>query len=150
MAKVVQVRREYFDRVKRDFVVLEEVTERIKAARQVTGAHSATAMYRRTIGPGSSGVPTGSALRITFQAFGRRGGTPLGAAGRFFMIDREGTFDHPYLEADGREVVTGDELNPIHEVRGSFRVFVGSAAGGTFWFAYDGIIHRGGTETVSP
>jgi hypothetical protein len=140
--KTIRVQREMFDRARRVWTPEMLPTDIIKAGRTVSGAHSATAMYRKTVGAGSW-------LEVTGIEFSRIGGSPLSAAGKLWMIDRDGTFSYPVLGSKGWVPQHGGMEAPLYVIRGSWRVMCGSVAGGSFYFGYQGLMNRCGTETVA-
>ena len=129
-------RKKIYDPAFEQFVDEELPTVSVKDALRVSGvAHPGSALVRKTL----SG---GTVMRLTYL---RLAG---GAETEFFMRDRGGTFDYPYLEAAGAEVTLGAPDAPIHVVKGSFVIgFEGSYASGTRIAAYEGVVRFQGTET---
>ena len=128
-------RKKIYDPSFEEFVNEELPTVSIKDVKRLTGVIPAgTALLRRTF----SG---GTAMRLTYVAF------RASAETEFFMRDREGTFDYPFLEAAGGEVWSGGPNEP-RVVEGSFVIGIqGSYASGTRVAAYEGFVRFQGTET---
>lgn len=134
--KMLVARKEIYDPSLAEFVDEELPTVSAKDAGYRGGSNPAgTALVRKTL----SG---GTVMRLTFMR------VASDAAMKFFMYDRSGTFDYPYLQAAGAEVLLGQPNAPLHVVKGSFVIGVlGSYASGTKFAAYEGLIHYQGTET---
>ncbi len=127
-------RKKIYDPAFEEFVDEELPTVSVKDAKRFTGNTSGTVLLRRTM----SG---GTVMRLTYVAFRASGET------EFYMSDRNGTFDYPYLEAAGAEIWSGGPDNP-RVVKGTFVMgILGSYASGTWTAAYEGIIRFQGTET---
>lgn len=118
------------------YVDEELPTVTVKDALYVGGVgHPGSAIVRKTL----SG---GTVMRLTYLR------VAADAETKFFLRDRDGTFDYPYLEAAGAEVLLGAPSAPIHVVKGTFAMGCqGSYASGTRWASYEGIVRFQGTET---
>ena len=129
-------RKKIYDPAFEEFVDEELPTVSVKDAGRVSGiGHPGSAIVRKTL----SG---GTVMRLTYLR------VAAGVTTEFFMRDRGGTFDYPYLEAAGAEVTLGAPDAPIHVVKGSFVIgFQGSYASGTRIAAYEGVVRFQGTET---
>ena len=130
-------RKEIYDPAFEEFVDVELPTVSIKDAARVAHEDAGGTLLERTF----SG---GTVMRITFLRF------TAGAAQEFFMQDRNGTFDYPYLEAAGVETMLGEPMAPIHVVEGTFKIGASGSFGGSGTFAsvaYEGIVRFQGTET---
>ena len=137
MSEELQVQRgQIYDPAWEEFVDEELPTVTVKDALQVSGvAHPGSAIVRKTL-------TGGTVMRLTYVRIAANAETV------FFLRDRDGTFDYPYLEAAGAEVTQGAPNAPIHVVKGSFVMgFHGSYASGTRIGAYEGIVRFQGTET---
>ena len=137
MSEELQVqRKQIYDASWEEFVDEELPTVSVKDAHRVSGVgHPGSALVRKTL----SG---GTVMRLTYLR------VAAGAETEFFLCDRDGTFDYPFLEAAGDEVLQGAANAPVHVVKGSFVMGVyGSYASGTRIAAYEGIVRFRGTET---
>jgi len=132
----VELRRnEIFDPSKQEYVREELPTVSLKDAARVRNCAAGTALITKDLGAGTE-------MRITFYRISA--GTPT----EFFMRDRSGTFDYPFLEARGAEVGLGAPKDPVHVVRGTFVIGLQNAGtAGTFIASYEGIVGYQGTET---
>jgi len=138
-------RREIFDPYVQEFVKEELPTVTVKKAARWTGSRSeGTFVHYHVPGPGtiSGDWRPGKVMRITRLAVGAT------QEAKFFVKDRAGTIDHPYLEAAGREVTLGAPTAPVCVVAGSFAVGIGSVAAGTYWCSFEGVLPRFGTEVI--
>lgn len=137
MSEELQVqRKQIYNPAWEEFVDEELPTVSVKDAHRLSGVgHPGSALVRKTL----SG---GTVMRLTYLR------VAAGAETEFFLRDRDGTFDYPYLEAAGAEVLLGAPNEPIHVVKGSFVMGLqGSYASGTRIAAYEGIVRFRGTET---
>ena len=129
-------RREIFDPSQQEYRPEELPTRSLKAAIRATHCGAGTALLT------CSSLGAGTEMRLTFYRVSA--GTPT----EFYMKDRDGIFDYPFLEARGAEVAIGAPNEPIHIVRGTFEIgLVGSQTLSTFIAAYEGIVRYQGTET---
>jgi len=131
-------RKEIYDPAFTDYVPEELPTVSVKGAGRArnVAADAAIATY--------TGLGGGTVMRLTYLRIAADG------AQEFYMKDRDGTFDYPYLEAAGAEVTLGAPDAPIHIVKGTFEIGcsrVGTA--GTFIASYEGMVRFQGTETRS-
>ena len=128
-------RREVFNPSQQEYEREEIPTVSLKDAVRASHCGAGTALISKDLGGGTE-------MRLTFYRVSA--GTPT----EFYMSDRGGTFDFPYLESRGAEVGIGAPNEPLHIVRGTFEIgLVGSMTLGTFIAAYEGIIRYSGTET---
>ena len=129
-------RKKIYDPAFEQFVDEELPTVSVKDAARLAGTNPAgTTLLRKTL----SG---GTVMRVTHMRVGASAET------EFFMQDRGGTFDYPYLEAAGAEVTLGAPEAPVHVVQGSFIMGLqGSYGSGTRVASYEGIVRFQGTET---
>lgn len=132
----VEIRRnEIFNPSQQEYVREELPTVTLKDAERVRNCKAGTALITKDLGAGTE-------MRLTFYRVSA--GTPI----EFFMRDRSGTFDYPFLEARGAEVGIGAPNEPVHVVRGTFTIGLQNAGtAGTFIAAYEGVIRYQGTET---
>lgn len=129
------IRNEIFDPSQQEYRPEELPTVTVKAAARVRNCAAGTALLTKDLGAGTE-------MRLTFYRVSA--GTPT----EFFMRDRGGTFDYPFLESRGAEVGLGAPNEPIHVVRGTFVIGLQNAGtAGTFIVAYEGIVRHIGTET---
>lgn len=128
-------RKEVFNPSQQEYVKEELPTISLKAAVRATHCGAGTALISKDLGGGTE-------MRLTFYRVSA--GTPT----EFYMRDRGGTFDYPFLESRGAEVGIGAPNEPLHVVRGTFEIgLVGSQTLSTFIAAYEGIIAYQGTES---
>ena len=132
----VEIRRnEIFDPSQQRYVAEELPTRSLKEAVRARNSKGGTALLTHALGGGTE-------MRLTFYRVSA--GTPT----EFFMRDRGGTFDFPFLEARGAEAAFGGPVDPLHVIRGTFEMgLVNSGTAGTFIVAYEGIVGYSGTET---
>jgi len=138
-------RKEIFDPYIEEFVKEEVPTVTVKKAARWTGNRSEGTFLSYSIpGPGtiSGEWRPGKVMRVT------RISVAATQEAKFFVKDRSGTFDYPYLEAAGREVTLGAPYSPICVAGGSLAVGIGSVAAGTYWCSFEGIVPRFGTEVI--
>ena len=110
-------------------------TVTLKDAERVRNCGAGTALITKDLGAGTE-------MRLTFYRVSA--GTPT----EFYMHDRSGTFDFPFLESRGAEVGLGAPNEPVHVVRGTFTIGLqNDGTAGTFIAAYEGIVRYQGTET---
>jgi hypothetical protein len=135
MVNVEIRRREIFDPSQQVFVKEELPTITVKDAVRVRNWSPGTALISKDLGAGTE-------MRITFYRVSA--GTPT----EFYMRDRGGTFDYPFLESPGAEAGISAPNEPLHVVRGTFEMgLINAGTVGTFIAAYEGIIRYQGTET---
>lgn len=135
MINVEVRRREIFDPSQQEYRREELPTVTVKDATRLRGCSAGGTLLVKDLGAGTE-------MRLTFYRISA--GTPT----EFFMADRDGTFDCPFLEARGAEVGLGAPNEPIHVVRGTYSIgLINAGAAGTFIAAYEGIVRYQGTET---
>jgi hypothetical protein len=132
----VEVRRnEIFDPSQQEYTPEQLPTVTLKDAERVRNCAAGTALITKDLGAGTE-------MRLMFYRVSS--GTPT----EFFMHDRSGTFDYPFLEARGAEVGLGAPNEPVHVVRGTFSIgLINAGTAGTYIAAYEGIVRYRGTET---
>ena len=138
MSEELQVQRmQIYDPAREEFLDEELPTVTVKGAGRATSVQAGTALGSYT---GLEGG--GTVMRLTYLR------VAASKEAEFFLKDRDGTFDYPYLEAAGAEVTQGGPTTPIHVVKGTFEIglqVLGTS--GTFWCAYEGLVQFRGTET---
>lgn len=144
--KIIVNRQEIYDPQIEDYVKVEIPTESIKKFRRLSGPHSATILASYT-GLGMRPRAEGG----SFDANGRVVRLSLTAdrATEFFLVDRNGTFDAPFLPASGRDITLGQPTAPLYNVKGTFKVIVGTASAGTVTAGFELMKHIPGTFTIS-
>ena len=129
-------RKKIYDPAFEEFVDEELPTVSVKGAGRVRNCKAGTAIATYT------GLGGGTVMRLTYLRVAADG------AQEFFLKDRGGTFDYPYLEAAGAEVILGEPKAPIHVIKGTFEIgLVTAGTAGTFIAAYEGVVRFQGTET---
>ena len=129
-------RKKIYDPAFEQFVDEELPTVSVKGAGRVRNCKAGTAIATYI------GLGGGTVMRLTYLRVAADG------AQEFFLKDRGGTFDYPYIEAAGAEVTVGAPDAPIHVIKGTFEIgLVTAGTSGTFIAAYEGIVRFQGTET---
>ena len=131
-------RKKIYDPAFEEFVDEELPTVSVKGAgrERNVAADAAIASY--------TGLGGGTVMRLTYLRIAADG------AQEFYLKDRSGTFDYPYLEAAGAEVTLGAPDAPIHLIKGTFEIGCSRAGtAGTFIASYEGVVRFQGTETRS-
>ena len=129
-------RKKIYDPAFEEFVDEELPTVSVKGAGRARNCKAGTAIVTYT------GLGGGTVMRLTYLRVAADG------AQEFYLKDRSGTFDYPYLEASGAEVTLGAPDAPIHTIKGTFEIGCARAGtAGTFIAAYEGIVRFQGTET---
>lgn len=129
-------RKEIYDPAFEEFVDVELPTVSVKDAGRESDVAAGTAIVSFT------GLGGGTAMRLTYLRVAASTET------EFFVKDRSGTIDYPYLEAKGDEVLLGAPDAPLHVVQGTFEIgLVNAGASGTFIAAFEGVVRFQGTET---
>ena len=135
MMQVTIAGKKIFDPSTQKYVDEELPTRTVKAAVRSRNSKAGTALITYALGGGTE-------MRLTFYRVSA--GTPA----EFFLRDRGGTFDFPFLEARGAEAAFGGASDPLHVIRGTFEMgLVNNGTAGTFIVAYEGIVRYSGTET---
>ena len=131
-------RKKIYDPAFEEFVDEELPTVSVKGAGRTRGVGSGTEVALASY----TGLGGGTVMRVTYLRVAAK------EACEFYLKDRDGTFDYPYLEAAGAEVTLGAPYAPIHVVKGTFEIgLVNGGTQGTFIAAYEGIVRFQGTET---
>jgi hypothetical protein len=143
--RIVTFRKQIFDPSIEDYVVEELPTESIKKYRRVSGPSSYRTVASYT-GLGMQRREEGG----SFDCIGRITRLSVIASGaiEFYLIDRSGTFDDIYLPSAGRDLALGEPNAPIYNVKGTFKITIGSVASGTYAAAFELIKRIPGTFTV--
>ena len=129
-------RKEIYDPAFEEFVDEELPTVSVKAAGRAGDVAAGTAVVSFT------GLGGGTVMRLTYLRVAANAET------EFFLKDRSGTIDYPYLESKGDEVLLGAPDAPIHVVQGTFAIgLVNAGVAGTFIAAFEGVVRFQGTET---
>lgn len=144
--QILIFREQQFDPTIEDYVDVEMPTETIKKFRRVSGpsSHRTIASYtglgNQKREEGGSFDCIGRVTRITINS--TRGTL------EFHLVDRSGTFDEVLMVTAGRVTLQGYPSAPICNVKGTFKVTMGSVTAGTFTAAFELLKRIPGTFTV--
>lgn len=134
---IVVHRNEIYDPSTTNFEREELPTVTLKDAERATRLNSGSALLT------CAALGGGTEMRLTSLRL-----TSATVSTEFFFCDRGGTFAYPYLASAGQEANYGAPNEPLHVVRGTFKIGVVTTRGtANLSASYEGIVRFKGTES---